>query len=94
MLRNEKERESLYAELFDKYGIKLQEDMLVEEVGELLASLNQFRRGKATKEDVVSEIADVLNCIEQMRYIFGKDAVDSQRELKLKRTELKLFGDN
>ena len=38
-------------------------------------------------EHVREEIADVLNMVEQMEYIFGVDEIEKIREQKMKRTK-------
>lgn len=71
----------------DTFGEDSQKKMAVEEMGELLAALNHYRRGKCTIEDVRTEIADVLICAEQLACIYGYDDVARQADSKMIRLE-------
>ena len=53
----------------DTYGKESQINQAFEEMGELIVAINHWRRGRATKEDVLSEIADVAIMCEQLCYI-------------------------
>lgn len=73
----------------DKYGVDAQYGMLTEEFGELLAVLNQYRRGRFDTDftPVIEEIADVAIMIEQMSYMFGYG--DVQLTIQLKQEKLR-----
>lgn len=64
--------------------------MLQEEMGELLAAINQFRRNRIPRTIVIEEIADVTIMIEQMSIIFGETEVAQMIERKLGRLEQRL----
>lgn len=53
----------------DTYGKESQINQAFEEMGELIVAINHWRRGKATKADVFSEIADVVIMCNQLCYI-------------------------
>jgi len=76
------------------WGVKAQVGMVMEECGELLTALNRFDRGRATAEDVASEIADVIILMAQMKVIFGdkivQDAIDFKSQRLIDRVESRL----
>ncbi len=82
---------STLAWAMDKYGREKQIDMLIEECGELIVSLQHLKRGRVTWTDVASEMADVSIMIEQMNTIDCVDeAYDRFVDEKLKRLETRL----
>lgn len=80
----------IYANAIMAFGAVGQIDMLHEEVGELLSALNKYKRGRATVEEVVTEIADVQIMCEQMAFIFGPEAVAAEKERKLVRLQQRI----
>ena len=66
-----KDRLELYKKAIDLWGVEAQRNMAFEEIGELNTVLARDRRGRATKEDILSELADVTIMCEQMGYILG-----------------------
>jgi len=60
------------------------------EVGELLSALNKYKRGRATKEDVITEIADVQIMCEQLAFVFGEEEVEHEHERKLIRLQQRI----
>ena len=80
--------EKLYTEALRKWGQIAQIDQCIEECGELVAALQQFKRGRPV--NVITEIADVTIMAEQMRLMFGADTVDGLKESKLERLERRL----
>lgn len=69
------------------YGWEAEQRQACEEMGELIAALHQYRRGKISHEDVVSEIADVLVTTTELALIFGKDKVAQEVNRKLDRLQ-------
>lgn len=69
------------------YGWETEQRQACEEMGELIAALHQYRRGKISHEDVVSEIADVLVTTTELALIFGKDKVAQEVNRKLDRLQ-------
>ena len=61
--------ESLYAEALQIWGLDAQKGMLVEEVGELLQSLNKLNRGDNI-EKFIEELVDVSIMINQMLMVY------------------------
>lgn len=84
--------DSLFEQALDKWGQASQIDMVLEECGELIAALVQWRRGR--KVNVIEEIADVLLVVHQLRLTFGPEQVDSVANWKLARLKLRLENDN
>ncbi len=81
-----------YDECIEVWGVDAQIKMCIEEMSELTKELcknyrDKFKDTPEQKEKICSEIADVLNTVEQMQHIFGKDRVDAIREEKIERTK-------
>jgi len=77
-----------------KYGKKVQLDMVIEECAELIVSINKFRRnGLKEKDNLITEIADVLIMVEQLKIIceIGEIELNSEIEKKINRLELRLL---
>lgn len=100
ILRPENEREELYLRLVERWGEQTQIDMAVEECAEFIQAVNKLRRAKGSPVEqfqllnLRAEIADVLNCMEQMRIFFHKESIDEYREQKLKKAESKMQNTN
>lgn len=76
----------------ETYGIVSQEEMAREEMDELGVALSHFKRGRATAEDVITEIADVTIMMYQLATIFGIEKVTAEIDRKLERLEGRLAG--
>lgn len=84
-----------YQKYYDEFikinGVEKEIILCIEEMGELTKALSKFLRYKGSekentiKDNIVEEIADVLNTCEQMQNIFGVDKVNAVREQKFKR---------
>ena len=79
------EAKSILRAAIAKYGISHQIDMAHEEMGELIVALHHLKRGKATADDVITEIADVTIMIYQLAEMFGVEKVQAEIDRKLKR---------
>lgn len=86
----EKTSVELYFKAIGQYGIVNQEWMLVEECGELLNAFAKLRRGRASKEDILTELADVHIMVEQMACFFGLEEFQAEKERKLARLNERL----
>lgn len=84
------EKVLLYTKVLDAWGIEAQVSMVMEESGEMLAALGKARRGRVTKEEVITELADVSIMMEQMAVFFGLDEFREEKERKLRRLETRL----
>jgi len=60
-------------ELLKKHGVNSQIAKTIEELTELSLALQHTLQGKATKEQVVEEIADCFIMLTQMKYAFCTD---------------------
>lgn len=91
------DRIRLYDAALRKWGIEPQKTMLYEELGELITALSQYTRGRVTKEDVLTELADATIMIEQIALLLGFDDYEDELEKKLVRLrdkKLKLNNDS
>lgn len=73
-----------------RYGVTQQLDMTIEECGELITALSHHKRGRASKKEVVTEIADVQIMLDQLKLIFDKEEIDKEIEYKLNRLKKRL----
>lgn len=80
----------LYNNALNQYGIKAQEWVLIEECGELLNALAKLKRGRSTKEDIITELADVHIMVEQMAHFYGWEEFLAEKEYKLTRLKERL----
>ena len=84
-----------YQKYYDEFikinGVEKEIILCIEEMSELTKALSKFLRYKGSekentiKDNIVEEIADVLNTCEQMQNIVGVDKVNAVREQKFKR---------
>lgn len=86
----EEEKIELFREVLEAWGIGNQVFMVMEESGEMLNALAKANRGRVTKEDVITELADVSIMMEQMAVYFGYDEFKAEKERKLKRLKERL----
>lgn len=91
------DRLSLYNAAIAKWGVGAQKNMAYEEIGELLTALARDDRGRATAEDIITELADVTIMCEQLATVLGYDLYELELERKLLRLrdeKLKLNDNN
>ena len=84
-----------YQKYYDEFikinGVEKEIILCIEEMSELTKAVSKFLRYRGSdkentiKDNIVEEIADVLNTCEQMQNIFGVDKVNAVREQKFKR---------
>ncbi len=81
-----------YKIFLNEWGYEAQSRMCIEEMSELtkeLCKLERFKDDEVKRQQIVEnikeEIADVLNTVEQMKYYFGEEVVESIREMKINR---------
>lgn len=82
-----------YQQILEYHGYERQLLKLIEESNELGASIARFL-GEETRErdDIVSEMADVLVLIRQMAIIFGENEIEKEVEFKLDRVLERING--
>jgi NTP pyrophosphatase (non-canonical NTP hydrolase) len=84
----QEEKIELFKKALEKWGNNTQMDMCIEECAELIQAINKFRRNPTAEnmKALCSEVADVENMIEQVRFILKKDAlIDNIKTEKLER---------
>ena len=86
----EKERKELYKELMETFGYHKQMHVAVEEMAELTNALMKRERGRASDDEVIDEVADVIICMEQLARYFGVDKCVAAKLRKLRRLEARL----
>lgn len=74
------------------FGEADQFKMAFGECGEFVALCGRQAQGRATTEDFLSEIADVIIMMAQMREIFGAEKVDKVIAYKIDRLKQKLLN--
>ena len=87
----EKEKRiELYKEAIEKWGEDAQVNMLYEECGELIAAVSQFKRGRTSHHDVMTELADVSIMVEQLATLMNYDDFEDEKDRKLTRLKERL----
>lgn len=76
--------QELYKKAIETWGKDAQTGVAIEELAELIVAIQHFRRGKADKTAVLSEIADVEIMCEQLKLIFD----DAGEVNKIKETKI------
>lgn len=84
------EKVLLYTDALDTWGIEAQVAMVMEETGEMLSALAKARRGRVTKEEIITELVDVSIMMEQMAVYFDLDEFREEKERKLSRLKERL----
>lgn len=90
------ERKEILERAISTYGYHAQVNMCLEEMAELAKALLKMQRsdGNVTEklDNIREEIADVQIMIDQMRMIYGPEAIDRVERVKLTRLEKRLEG--
>jgi hypothetical protein len=73
------------------WGRESQLKMAFGECGEFIALCGRESQGRATEEEWLSEIADVIIMMGQMRELFGPEKVDAVVDFKIDRLKQKLL---
>ena len=84
------ERREVYETALTKWGVENQLWMVCEECGELLNAIGKMRRERVTREDVITELADVTIMCEQIAQYVGYDDYTKEMERKLERLKERL----
>ncbi len=86
----------IYEEAIRQWGEEAQIHQATEEMAELIVAINKCRRAKTPDEiakrkfELCGEIADVLNCMDQMRMMSDPEIVDAIRVEKMYRLQQRL----
>lgn len=83
-------RRQIYEKALVKWGVENQLWMVTEECGELLNAIGKMRRERVTREDVITELADVTIMCEQIAQYIGYDDYTREMERKLERLKQRL----
>lgn len=67
------------------YGAEHQKKKAIEEMGELITAISREQDGRATPEQVITEIADVQIMMRQLAIIYGADKVVKEIDRKQRR---------
>ena len=67
------------------YGAEHQKKKAIEEMGELITAISREQDGRATTEQVITEIADVQIMMRHLALIYGMDAVANEIDRKQRR---------
>lgn len=89
LLKSENEKQ-LFEKALRLWGLSAQKGMVMEECGELLTALNRFNRNRATDNDVIDELADVIILIGQMSVVFGEEKLQFAIDQKMARLEYRI----
>ena len=86
------DREECYKKFLDKNGLLFEMQIAIEEMSELTKELCKYTRkkGKTSREDMMSEIADVMNTTEQLANYFGREEIEKIRDEKFRRAMKKM----
>lgn len=76
--------DEVFKEALNQWGECAQVGMCIEEMGEALAAINQYGRGRIDLEDLVEEFVDVYIMMCQMRFM-NRELFDKIFEQKVKR---------
>ena len=85
------DKEKLYKELREAFGLDNQDNMFIEELCELAVKIRHLKRNKCNLIDVLKELSDVDILKEQ--FIINHDCqfmFDREKNAKLKRTAIRL----
>jgi NTP pyrophosphatase (non-canonical NTP hydrolase) len=80
----------IYKKAIEKWGVRSQVEMAIEECAELIVVIRQTQRDRATARDIAQEVADVEIMCGQLRKIIGDDVVAQCKKEKLNRLESRI----
>jgi len=92
-----------YKLMLDTWGKESQINMCIEEMAELTKALCKYKRLQkfdekdvekinSNLENIKEEVADVLNTVEQLLYMFGCDEINDIRKQKVSRAMKKIIS--
>ena len=73
----------IYKKAIEKWGVRSQVEMAIEECAELIVVIRHAQRDRATAGDIAQEVADVEIMCGQLREIIGDDVVAQCKKEKL-----------
>ena len=79
------ERIRLYERAIANWGEEAQTNMVFEECGELITAIAQFKRGRTSTHDIMTELADVSIMVEQLATVINYENFEKEKDRKLER---------
>jgi hypothetical protein len=76
---------TIYEKAVQKFGTVAQKQKAVEELTELSLVLQHNLQNKCDNEAVITEIADCYIMLDQLRVMYGSEAIDNEIAVKLTR---------
>ena len=93
----EKKFKGAYKKFLETWGVDVQSTMAIEEMSELTKAICKEKRYRdlggnheEALNNLIEEIADVLNMAEQLEYVYGEEKIEKIREQKIERTLKKI----
>lgn len=81
----------LFQNALDKFGIDAQDKMCIEECAELINALAKKYRGRTSREDILTELADVSIMVDQLALYYGYEDFKNERNKKMIRLNQRLL---
>jgi len=88
------DRPAVLRRAVEVWGEDLQVDIAIEELSELTTELARRQRGRESPVDIREEIADVQLCLDQLKLLYGRDAVAVVEQDKLERLDRRVLADS
>ena len=74
----------------ETWGVEAQAEMAEEECAEFIVASKHFARGKADREELIDEVADLRIMAEQMALFADRERVEQRVEQKMERLRERL----
>lgn len=90
------DKQQLIKKALEHYGHENQILQFYEELNELGAAVNHYRRDKITKQQLILEVADVLFMLEYIKLIFdiNEKQIEESTQLSMQRLQNKINNNN
>lgn len=85
-----KQYPEIYEKTLRKWGEQAQYDQIIEECAELITTLKHYARGRADKDNVVDELADVYLMVGQLAYMLGEERLERAIDRKIAKLQVLL----
>lgn len=82
------DKKLIYEKAINKNGSMLQKVVCTEELAELIKEIVKDLRGESTKTQILTEIADVSICLEQLQLMFNINDKELEEEINFKLVRL------
>lgn len=82
---------SIYQQALDHFGETAQIQKAIEEMAELIVELSHFLCFRGDLDKVVEEVADAQIMLEQMKILFGTEAIKKAQVAKIKRLAARVY---